>query len=424
VTAPSRSLVDTALPLDVEGGSGEIGELDLLLAVLSHQHVRTIGGVVRALEAGVAARFPGARAAIVHWDAGSTDGTREAATQAAGDLRVLTLPGRLAPAPRQLAPVNGVPGGDLAFRAVCQVARASGARAVLLVGADLRVLPDEWVDRLLRPAWAGELDLVTPLFARAVLDGPVTTCLLYPLTRALYGVSVRALVTAELSLSRPLVARLCEASGWGTAASRTLPLFTATVAAATGARLGEAWLGGRDAEPREGRLDLGDIMSEAVGAAFALAELYEEQWHDRGPGSPPPRLGEPAATGSATPPAALARMVAVFRQGLRDLPPIWEQVLTAATLADLYALGDLAPEEFAFPPELWARVVYDFLLAHRFRTLHRGHLLRSLVPLYLGRMAGLSRDAAGQPASVQERMLERQAQAFETLKGELLDRWR
>jgi hypothetical protein len=117
-------------------------------------------------------------------------------------------------------------------------------------------------------------------------------------------------------------------------------------------------------------------------------------------------------------------MVAVFRQGLRDLPPIWEQVLTAATLADLYALGDLGPEEFAFPAELWARVVYDFLLAHRFRTLHRGHLLRSLVPLYLGRLAALGRDAADQPAPVQERLLERQAQAFERLKGELADRWR
>jgi hypothetical protein len=424
VTAPAGTLVDTAPPLDVEGESGTVGELDLLLAVLSHQHARTIGSVVHALGAGVAARFPGARAAIAHWDAGSTDGTREAATEAAGGLRVLALAGPVAPRPRPPAPVHGVPGGDVGFRAVCRVARASGARAVLLVGADLRALPEEWVERLLRPAWAGELDLVTPLYARAVLDGPVTTCLLYPLTRALYGASVRSLVTAELGLSRQLVARLGEAPGWGTAASRTPPLFAATVAAATGARLGEAWLGGRDAEPREARLDLGDIVSEAVGAVFTLAELYEEQWHDRKPGSPPARLGEPVSTPSLIAPAAQARMVAVFRQGLRDLPPIWEQVLTAATLADLYALGDLAPEEFAFPAELWTRVVYDFLLAHRFRTLHRGHLLRSLVPLYLGRLATLGRDAAGQPAPVQERLLERQAQAFEGLKGELADRWR
>jgi hypothetical protein len=424
VTAPAGTLVDTTLSLDVEGGPGAIGELDLLLALLSHQHARTIGSVVRALGAGVAARFPGARAAIAHWDAGSTDGTRQAVTDAAGSLRVLSLGGLPVPAPRPPAPVHGVPGGDLGFHAVCQVARASGARAVLLVGADLRALPEEWLERLLRPAWAGELDLVTPLFARAVLDGPVTTCLLYPLTRALYGASVRSLVTAELGLSRQLVARLGDAPGWGTAASRTLPLFAATVAAATGARLGEAWLGARDAEPPEARLDLGDIVSEAVGAAFTLAELYEEQWHERGPGSPPARLGEPVPTPSVIAPAAQARMVAVFRQGLRDLPSIWEQVLTAATLADLYALGDLAPEEFAFPAELWTRVAYDFLLAHRFRTLHHRHLLRSLVPLYLGRLAALGRDAAGQPAPVQERLLERQAQAFEKLKGELADRWR
>src|SRR5262249_32467851 len=114
-----------------------------------------------------------------------------------------------------------------------------------------------------------------------------------------------------------------------------------------------------------------------------------------GPRRRPRRLGELLLTPSAAPAAGVARMVAAFRQGLRDLQPIWEQALAAGTLGDLYPLGDLAPDEFAFPAELWARVVYDFLLAYRFRVLHREHLLRSLVPLYLGRMAALSPDAPG-----------------------------
>ena len=415
---------DGPLPLDIERAAAEIGPRDLLLALVSHQHARTAGGVAAALDKAVAADFPEARAALVHWDAGSTDGTPDAVARAAGGLPLLALTAPAVAPPRRILPAHGVPGGDLALRAVCGVARATGVRAVLLVGGDLRGLPDEWVARLLRPVWAGELDLVTPLFARPALDGPVTTCLLYPLTRALYGASTRSLVTAEMALSGALVARLVEAPGWGSAASRTPPLFVGTAAAAAGARVGEAWLGVREAEPREVRLDLADIVSEVVGAAFALAEAYEEQWHDRGPGPPPRRLGEPLLTASAAPPAGVARLVAAFRQGLRDLQPIWEQALAAGTLGDLYPLGDLAPDEFAFPAELWARVVYDFLLAYRFRVLHREHLLRSLVPLYLGRMAALSRDAAGQPAAAQEGLLERQAQAFERLKGDLVDRWR
>jgi hypothetical protein len=117
-------------------------------------------------------------------------------------------------------------------------------------------------------------------------------------------------------------------------------------------------------------------------------------------------------------------MVGAFRQGVRDLQPIWEQGLSAATLADLYALGDLAPDEFVFSADLWARVVFDVLLAYRFRVLHRDHLLRSLVPLYFGRLAALCREAARLPAAAQERLLERQAQAFDRAKPDLVDRWR
>ena len=40
-----------------------------------------------------------------------------------------------------------------------------------------------------------------------------------------------------------------------------------------------------------------------------------------------------------------------------------------------------------FPDDLWARVVYDFALGHHYAVVHRDHLLRSLVPLYLGRTA-------------------------------------
>jgi hypothetical protein len=412
------------LPVEVERRVAELGTLDCLLVVLSFQHARTIPAVIRGLDKGLTTHFPEARAAIVHWDAGSTDGTTDAAARAAGALRVVSLSRAVVAGPRAMPPVYGVPGSEGAFRQICGIARLTGARALILVGADLRTVPDDWVERLLRPLWTDRLDLVTPLFARHVLDGTLTTCLLHPLTRALYGASVRQMIAAELGLSGSLLSRLCEAPGWGSGASRPLSLFLTTTAAALGARLGEVWLGAREEEPGEARLDLGGLMSEVVGAAFALAELQEEAWRERPPAPPPARLGEPALVASEPSAASQVRLVAVFRQGVRDLQPIWEQALSAATLGDVYALGDLAPEEFGFSGDLWARVVYDMLLAYRFRVLHRDHLLRSLVPLYLGRLAGLSREAAGLPAPRQERLLEAQARAFEREKPEFADRWR
>jgi hypothetical protein len=294
------------------------------------------------------------------------------------------------------------------------------ARALVLVGADLRGLPDPWVERLVRPVLDGEADLVAPLYARHVLDGTLTTCLLYPLTRALHGLAVRAATTSELACTAELGRRLVGGLAPGT---RAAALALTTGAAATGARLAEAGLGSRDAEPRQGRTDLGALVSEVVGAAFALVETWEEQWREGTPGPPARRLGElPVAPGPGLA-ASPARMVGMFRQGLRDLVPIWQQALRADTLADLYPLADLAPEEFRFPAELWARVAADFLLAWRFRTVHRDHLLRSLVPLYLGRTAALANEAAGRPPDAVERLLERQARAFEAIRADLVDRW-
>jgi hypothetical protein len=407
----------SGLPAEAVHRLAGIEGADLVLGVVSRQPGEGVAALIREMEKVVRVRFPDARAVVSVAGPLPAAGSADAPGAGAGGLPV--VPVTEAAGPR---PAGDVTGGAAAIRAFCQIGRALGGRAVLLVGGDLPVLSEDGVDRLLRPVWDGELDFVAPLYPRHVLDGTLTTCLLYPMTRALYGRAVRHAMPADAAISAALFDRLAEVPP-RSAAARAAPLYLTTAAAASGARLGEAWLGARGATPRDERVDLGAIMTEVVGAAFALAERYEDQWREAGPATPPRRLGD-----SLPPPGAplvnAARMVAVFRHGLRDLAPIWEQALQPDTLADLFPLADLAPEEFVFSPDLWARVVYDFLLAHRLRALHRDHLLKSLVPLYLGRLAGLVREAAGQTAAGQERLVERQARAFEQRKGELADRWR
>ena len=79
---------------------------------------------------------------------------------------------------------------------------------------------------------------------------------------------------------------------------------------------------------------------------------------------------------------------------------------------------------FRFPDDLWARVVYDFALGHHYNVVHRDHLLRSLVPLYLGRTAAFvlatERLGAEATASVADAV----GAAFERQKAYLVERWR
>ena len=79
--------------------------------------------------------------------------------------------------------------------------------------------------------------------------------------------------------------------------------------------------------------------------------------------------------------------------GNRELQEIWGVVLPPSLL-DLRKLSRLPPEQFRMSDELWVRIVHDFALAHRLRTINREHLLESLTPLYFGWVASYVNDFA------------------------------
>jgi hypothetical protein len=118
------------------------------------------------------------------------------------------------------------------------------------------------------------------------------------------------------------------------------------------------------------------------------------------------------------------RLVNSFQLGIRDLQEIWALVLPPATLLELRRLGRLTAEEFQMPDELWVRIVFDFALAHRLRTISREHLLRSMTPLYLGWAAGYAREVEDAEGAAVERRLERLSNTYEVSKPYLVSRWR
>jgi hypothetical protein len=76
------------------------------------------------------------------------------------------------------------------------------------------------------------------------------------------------------------------------------------------------------------------------------------------------------------------------------------------------------------PAELWARVLYDFAVGYRLRTIGHDHLLRALTPLYLGWAASfIASIKNARPREVEEQ-IEQLGSAFEAEKPYLISRWR
>ena len=57
-----------------------VGEVDILVGVPTHNNAKTIGSVVQAIQSGILRAFPRERAVIINADGGSRDGTPELVT--------------------------------------------------------------------------------------------------------------------------------------------------------------------------------------------------------------------------------------------------------------------------------------------------------------------------------------------------------
>jgi hypothetical protein len=91
---------------------------------------------------------------------------------------------------------------------------------------------------------------------------------------------------------------------------------------------------------------------------------------------------------------------------------------TPSTLEMAEALG-----AFHFPDDLWARLIYDLVIAARSKEPPIEQLVAALVPIYFGRVGSFVIENRHQTTDQAEDRVERQAREFELLKPYLLERW-
>ena len=283
-----------------------------------------------------------------------------------------------------------MPGREHAFRAFFTVAEELEVKACVVVDANLRSLTSDWMEVLLRPVIEKGVDYVAPLFRRARYEGSLTNCIIYPLSRALYGKRMRYQSGGGYGFSGKLASLYLTKNVWeGEAARYGIDSWLTTVAVAEGCEVSQGFLGTKIHDATLTGIELSVLLAQAVGALFHLMEAYQDVWEGRKGSSPVPQFGPPYEQGPEGGAVNVERMVRGFQQGLRDLLPIWEIILAPETLAGILSLGLVEAEEFRFPAALWVQTIYDFALAYHEKALHREHLLKSLTPLYLGRTASL-----------------------------------
>jgi glycosyltransferase involved in cell wall biosynthesis len=415
------------LPVEAEQAVSTIRQADIVIGIPSFNNSRTIGHVVKACHAGLAKYFPNFRGVVVNSDGGSTDGTREAVLSANVDgqaLMLLSTPKY--PLHRFSLPYHGIPGKGSAFRMVFEMARRVGARACAVVDSDLRSITPEWIDLLVRPVLFAKYDLVAPYYHRHKYDGTITNSIVYPLSRCLYGARIRQPIGGDFGLSAPLLRRYLERDVWETDIARFgIDIWMTTVAVAEDFGVCQSFLGAKLHDAKDPAADLSTMLQQVVGSVFTLMQEYEWVWRRPVPSRPVPLFGFRFDVGLDPIAVDTHRMLREFRRGISELEGIWNLALKTGTVKKLQSLSRDSENNvpFRLNDTLWAKTIFEFSSAYRNNPLLRPQLLRSLTPLYLGRVASFVKEVEELSADAVEERMERLCLAFEEQKPYLLSLW-
>ena len=322
----------------------------------------------------------------------------------------------------------------------------------MVVDSDLRSILPEWVELLAGPIIKGGYDYTAPLYTRYKYDGTITNTVTYPLTRALYGKRIRQPIGGDFGVSGDLIRHYLAQDDWTPDISKFgIDIWMTTHALTGGFAVCQARLGAKVHDPKDPGADLGPMFKQVVGTILRLAAAHADAWlpihgsHDV-PAYGFERILEPPPLEVDT-----LRLLTEFQNGALTLETTWAEMFSAGSLAAVRILahqagatataagarlGELKPgttrttlelaealAAFHFPDDVWARLMYDLVVAARVADAPIERFVEALVPIYFGRVGSLIIETRHRTTDEAEVQVERQAREFEKLKPYLVDRW-
>jgi glucosylglycerate synthase len=401
-----------------------VGEVDIVVGLSTHNHAKTIGPLTAAIQAGILKCFPRERVAIIDADGGSQDGTPELVAQASIDdmwreAKVYAL--------RTLHSISvryaRTPDPGKALHTILAAADLLRAKACVLISPDSTTFELDWLQRLVRPVYDDNFDLVCPVYTRQRSDGALVRNVLYPMTRSIYGCRIREPYGSEFAVSGRLAADFLgngiSKEDWG----RMGPEISITIMAITGKyRVCQSFLGAKAHSTRDVH-DMVTVMRRTVGTLFSSLDGRFPVWSAISGSEAVPSFGTPVQVELEANRVNRKRLLEMFSTGVVQLEAVLHSILSPAMLAELQRIAALGIDEFEYPAELWTRTVFEFAASYHQSIINRDHIIQALVPLYRGRSLTFlteNRDGSEQDVQTREESL---CADFERLKPYLLEIW-
>ena len=450
----------TTLTPAIRDEIARLGRADIMVGIPSFKNAATIGYVVRAAHAGLVQYFPDYKPVLVNSDAGSPDGTQRVVIETeppdyVESILLVRPTNRLDRVTLTYPEIDGVGGKGAALRTIFEIAAALEVQALVVVDSDLRSIVPEWIELLAGPILKGGYDFVAPLYARYKYDGTITNTVTYPLTRALYGHRLRQPIGGDFGVSGDLVRHYLGQDDWTPDISKFgIDIWMTTSALTGGFAVCQTRLGAKVHDPKDPGSDLGPMFRQVVGTILRLAAAHPDAWLDVKGSHDVPAYGFERIMDPPPLEVNTLRLLSEFHAGALTMADTWSAMLAPDNFETVMTLareaGELAAAVqhrlgiggendnvhastlemaealvgFHFPDDLWARLIYDLVIATRRDDMDNEALVAALVPIYFGRVGSFVVENRHVDTADAEERVERQAREFELLKPYLVERWK
>ena len=382
----------------------QIKPLDIIVGVLCKDVETTVLSVLNEINEGLYRYFPDYNKAIAICCAESEDNTDGAVElfQPYNSIHKITTK-------------DITKGGKGAgVMTIFEIAHEADAKMVILMDGDLLSIKPRWIPMIANPIVYGRADLTVPYYIRDKNDGVITNNLVYPFTRALYGIDIRQPIAGEYAISKNLYELL-----------RNHPLFPPdfgidifilTVAAAEGMYVKEGLFSlkihGSTTHYLEPEKFLIPMFRKVTGCMFELSKYYEDYWKNR-PQRWRARYYRECFSPKPIPVNInITDMKKSYEAEFKKVKDEMKQYLPEDLMSHLENVINNGEK---IDSELWIKIVYNYAAAYKKikDKTDKYQLLDTLKTLWIGRFVSYATEVQDMDINDAEKLIQQQADLFE-----------
>jgi glucosylglycerate synthase len=393
-----------------------ITSADVVVGIPSFNEVESIARTVEQVDKGLVEYFPGMKCAIIDTDNHSADGTREAFFAAPGTLPRIFL---------STAP--GVNGKGKNLRNFFEKARELNPKALVIIEADIKNISPIWIRNLGMPILKGA-GFVSPLYVRHKYEATLTSSIIYPLLRCLYGRRVRQANVGDFGFSPKLLDTYLNPPLWNESVENFgIDIWMANIALAAKVPVVQAFMGAPKVHRvKDPYAHLTVLFHEVLETIFNLMGVYKEFW-EQVKWSKPTALSGTDLHEMETPLPVdinIDRLHERFIEGFDKYYGVWEKIYGPTVVPKLQEIRSLGLQHFSFPAQTWATILFDSAAVfRRMNAQEQSDLLDALLPLYLGKVLSFVKKTERMSLQQAEEYIENECMIFEENKPYIIKVW-